>query len=186
MAKTLPKYLKEELYQKFLEAVHNGPYRDRLVILLMCKLGLRTSEVIHLQIEDIDFNMHTLKVTQGKGHKDRILPLLDDELEMLLKLVIGERKKGVVILNERNNPMSRSGIYYLVQKYNRKSIKLPPKQFHSHTLRHTFAVRYLRNGGNIRVLQKLMGHSDIRTTMIYLDLVPDDLFYDMKKVLDKE
>ena len=186
MSKKLPKYLNEEQYSKFMNCVSLGPYRDQLIMRLMGGLGLRASEVIHLDIKHIDFDTGTLKVEQGKGSKDRVLPLVDPQIVMLLKLVIGERKKGPVILDNKGMPMTRSGIYYIVQKYNSQSIKLPPKQFHPHTLRHTFAVRYLKRGGNIRVLQKLLGHSDIRTTMIYLDLVPEELFADMKRVLDKD
>lgn len=183
--KRLPKYLTDSQYSAYIHAVEQGPYRDQLIIKLMSEMGMRASEVVNLEVQHINFEEQYVLIEQGKGHKDRIVPLIDQNIVMLFRIVIGERKKGPFLFNSRGNPITRNGIYYIVRKYNTESLKLSPKELHPHTLRHTFAVRYLRRGGNIRVLQKLMGHSDIRTTMIYLDLLPEELFMDMKKVLNR-
>ena len=131
--------------------------------------GLRRQELLKLKYADVDLENFTIFVRQGKGNKDRIIPM-STTLAQTLKKYIEERKRlnrtcpeFFVSLN-RNSGYSSDGLKHLVRQLNETTgIK-----FNVHKLRHTFATLMLEGGCDIYSLSKMMGHSDIKTTTIYL------------------
>lgn len=148
--------------------------RDRAIFELMYATGLRVSEVVDLRLDQLHLAMNLLQVT-GKGDKERLVPIspqatqwvdryLQEARPKLLKRV--QPKK--VFVNFHGGPMTRQGIWKNLKAYI-ASIGIE-KDVTPHTLRHSFATRLLENGADLRVVQELLGHSDISTTQIYTHL----------------
>lgn len=145
--------------------------RDRAILETMYASGLRVSELISLQIPDIIFDEEFLRV-MGKGSKERIVPIGSSALGWIRKyidnsrnLLKKENSENYLFLNFRGKKLSRMGIWDIVRKYcSMAGIK---KEVHPHTLRHSFATHLLEGGADIRIIQEMLGHSDISTTQIY-------------------
>ena len=148
--------------------------RDRAIFELMYATGLRVSEVVDLRLDQLHLAMNLLQVT-GKGDKERLVPIspqatqwvdlyLQEARPKLLKRV---QPKNVFV-NFHGGPMTRQGIWKNLKAYI-ASIGIE-KDVTPHTLRHSFATRLLENGADLRVVQELLGHSDISTTQIYTHL----------------
>ena len=177
MGKKLPKYLKEDEVRKLLNAPKRDKIRDRLILRILYRCGLRVSELTSLKIQDINFQEGMITVRGGKGDKDRIVPIDDDTLD-LIQLYKGDADEGFLILSQRGEPLSTRQIERIVKKYAKKAdIK---KNVYPHMLRHSFAVHSLKSGMNLRSVQKMLGHSSLTTTQIYLDLTGEDLKEDYK------
>jgi site-specific recombinase XerD len=159
--KRLPKYLKDEEVKNLLERCEGR--RDRIIIELILLTGLRVSEVLEITPDDIDFRNRTIRI-HGKGSRDRtVYP--PHELFYDLRDYIAD--KGI----ERQNrifTLTRQRVFQTIKELSGRS---------PHKLRHTFAVNYLESGGDLRTLQKILGHSSLKTTSIYLDL-PDSTVQD--------
>jgi len=129
--------------------------------------GLRLSEIRNLKARDIDFERRIIYVKKGKGNKDRttILPLvICDELELYLE----NKRHNDYIFEGRNGRLSERTVQLIVeQAVKRAKIK---KYITPHCLRHSFATHLLEEGIDIRIIQKLLGHSSVRTTQIYTHL----------------
>jgi len=166
--KKLPKYITKEEIIMILDAAKKDSYRNYIMLLTMWRTGVRRSEVISIQKRDIIDGM--LEVRDGKGHKDRVIPL-ENELENLLGL-FSDRLRP----NDKLFPMSNRNVDYIVEKYRHRD------DISAHTFRHSFAVYCLKNGMNLRTLQKILGHSSLTTTQIYLDIAGTDLKDDFGKV----
>lgn len=178
MGKKLPKYLKVEEINLLLNAPPREKIRDRLILRILYKCGLRVSELCNLKIQDIDFADCTLIVRGGKGGKDRMVPVDNQTIDMV-ELFIGSAKDGGLFLSEKNNKISTRQIERLVQQYAKDAgIK---QKVHPHMLRHSFAVHCLKAGMNLRTVQKMLGHSSLTTTQIYLDVTGDDIKDDYRK-----
>jgi len=144
--------------------------RNRAMLELLYGSGLRITELINLRLVDLHLNMGFINVT-GKGNKERIVPI-GDEGKYALKRYIdkgrSELKKvlgDVIFVNNRGNKISRVGFYKTLK---RLSIKAGiTKDISPHTLRHSFASHLLENGVDLRMVQELLGHTDISTTQIY-------------------
>lgn len=175
MSKKLPKYLKEREVSKLLSCPDREKLRDRLILRLLYRCGLRVSELCRLKIEDIDFSDCVLMVRGGKGGKDRIVPIDNQTLDMI-ELFVEEEKTGCLILSERNERMSTRQVERLVNRYGK--LAGLPQPIHPHMLRHSFAVHCLKAGMNLRTVQKMLGHSSLTTTQIYLDITGDDVKQD--------
>lgn len=186
--KTLPKVIKEDDMKKILdiELINPFKYRDRAMIELLYGSGLRISELINLEINDIDFT-NNLIIIEGKGKKERIIPInkysrkaLLEYLEVrssLLKPKNGKTNK--IFLNNHGVGISRQGFNFILKKIlNENDIK---DNITPHTLRHTFATDLLNNGADLRSIQELLGHSDITTTRIYTHIVNNKLKDDYLK-----
>ncbi|MBS3816761.1 MAG: tyrosine-type recombinase/integrase [Candidatus Thermoplasmatota archaeon] len=172
MGKKLPKYLKEDEVRKLLNAPERQKTRDRLILRILYRCGLRVSELTSLRIEDIDVEEGMITVRGGKGDKDRVVPIDDDTLD-LIQLYKDDAEEGVLILSQRNEPLSTRQVERIVKKYADKTdIK---KNVYPHMLRHSFAVHCLKSGMNLRSVQKMLGHSSLTTTQIYLDLTGEDV-----------
>ena len=168
-------------------------FRDRTIFELLYASALRAGELCHLSIYGLDLTGKTLRVVQGKGNKDRIVPIskiavryLREYLEKIRPLLQAQRKKwpsslsaDVVFLTAKGQPFTTSTLYYLIQKY-RNHAGLPA-DITTHSFRHTCAVELLKGGASIRHVQELLGHSEITTTQIYTRLVPTEL----KRIHDK-
>lgn len=145
--------------------------RDKALMELMYAAGLRVSEVLNLEISNVYFSEGYIRV-YGKGSKERIVPVNEtairfiNEYIIICRNVIKKDKSGsTLFLNYRGNKMSRMAVWDIVKKYSlRAGIS---KQIHPHTLRHSFATHLLEGGADIRIIQEMLGHSDISTTQIY-------------------
>ena len=149
----LPVYLTQEEVASLIEAA--GSKQSKLIIKLLYACGLRVSEVVKLRYEDVEDD-GTLQVRQAKGQKDRVTVLPDK-----LKEEIGEGK-GFLFGSE---PMTTRNVQALVKRA-AKNASIS-KTVTPHVLRHSFATHLLEQGENIRVIQELLGHSNLQTTQIY-------------------
>ena len=147
-------------------------YRNKAMLELMYSAGLRVSELLELNVNDIDLNDNVVKVF-GKGSKERIVPIGDYATIALRKYINKYRicliKKGIItdklFLNNHGREMSRSGFFKLIKKMAiEKGIK---KEISPHTIRHSFATHLLEGGADIRSIQELLGHENMSTTQIY-------------------
>lgn len=150
---------------------HKLELRDKAILEVMYGSGLRVSELINLKISSIFFEDGYLRVF-GKGSKERIVPIGSKGLEFISMYILNSREllkrqgsEDYVFLNFRGKKLSRMGIWDIIKKYTKKA-KIE-KDIHPHTLRHSFATHLLQGGADIRVIQEMLGHSDISTTQIY-------------------
>lgn len=176
MEKKLPSKLTKQDAIRILEVVDNYPYDNKFLryrnyaifsTFIMC--GLRKQELLNLKYTDVDIENLSIFIRQGKGSKDRVIPI-NYRLAESLQKYIEVRKKAYKTCPEfftsytYDMGFTESGIKRLVERINEASgIK-----FHVHKLRHTFATLMLEGGCDIFSLSKMMGHSDIKTTTIYL------------------
>jgi len=151
--------------------------RDRALLELLYGTGIRVSEVINIKLEAINLDVGYIKVL-GKRDKERIIPLGRVAVEYI-KMYLEKRKsfflKGkeennflFLFLNWRGIPLTRQAIWKIIKKYG--LISGIRKKLFPHILRHSFATHLLRNKADLRVIQELLGHSDIVTTQIYTHL----------------
>ena len=169
-SRTLPKYIRQSEISTMLNDAKKKSYRDYILILVMSRTGIRVSEVVAIRKRDIDDGK--LIVRQGKGKKDRLVPL-EDELNTILGLFMDQ-------LSPRDKlfKLTDRQVRNIVYKYKPDGLDVSP-----HTLRHSFAVHCLKSGMNLRTLQKILGHGSLTTTQEYLDVVGADVVDDFKKVV---
>jgi integrase/recombinase XerD len=142
--------------------------RDRLIILILAFTGMRRGELLNLRVTDINFHNHCLYIRRGKGDKDRVIPISS----IIEQSLFGYIKKNEFQSQARLFPLQPKRIYTIVKRYSQLAgiDNLSP-----HGLRHYFATALLERGASIKAIQELLGHADISTTAIYLDLVPQHL-----------
>ncbi len=182
--KPLPLFLTEEEVTKLIEAVklnNERDFRDRAVIETFYSTGIRVSELVGLNIEDVDFIGGVVKVL-GKGKKERIAPIGEIALSAI-RAYLEKRKKqqeaDAVFLNKSGKRITDRGVRNIIDKYIRiASIK---RGVSPHTLRHSFATHLLNRGADLRSVQELLGHVNLSTTQIYTHLTTEKL----KSVYDK-
>lgn len=152
--------LKLDQVKQLLEAATKTdlPGRNIIIILLMVDSGLRLNEVANLQMDDIDLDLKSVIVYSEKTLTRREVPINDETIEAIKAYTAG-RSSGPLLLSRDNSPMTKNAVAMQIKRLKRKlNFRLYP-----HLLRHTFANLYNRKG-DIRKLQKILGHSDIRTT----------------------
>lgn len=189
LEKRIPTKLTKEDALKLLEVVYNYPYdykylryRNHAIFSMFMFSGLRKNELLHLKYTDVDIPNLTIFVSQGKGNKDRIIPM-SFTLAQTLKRYVEDRKRLRKTCPEffaslnRNQRYTEDGLKRLVDQM-RKASGL---KFTIHKLRHTFATLMLEGGCDIFSLSKMMGHSDIKTTTIYLAASAEHLRSQMTK-----
>ena len=206
MIKRIPEVLTGEEQNKII-AIFNIRYlsshRNKTMIKLMLNTGLRLSETINLKWRDINLQTGKLKVVNGKGGKDRILWFNNGTLEQLRKWrehQSGDIREVEYVFTTRNgNKLKARDVRSMVYRYakkagiqeemekhykDREGNKLletyKEKKVTPHTFRHTFATELLRETGNLRLVQKALGHSSISTTQIYTHIVDTELEKAMK------
>lgn len=147
--------------------------KHRLLLSLAYGAGLRLSEVCHLKLKDLDFYESILTVRQGKGMKDRISIIPSKICGDLA--VFTERKEAndYVFESERGGPLSSRSVQKIFDNAKRKACITKDATFHS--LRHSFATHLLEDGTDVRYVQELLGHSNIRTTQIYTHVMRPSL-----------
>ena len=183
LEKRLPRNLTLEQSERLLEITRNLPYshpflraRDYAIVAMFIYCGLRASELLHLQFADVNLTNQVLCIREGKGAKDRVVPL-PLRLIPTLREYLAERTRLSKTCPEffasfyRNQGFTMSGLKRLVERL--KVLSHIP--FHVHMLRHTFATLMLEGGCDIFALSKIMGHADIKTTTIYLGVSIDHL-----------
>jgi integrase/recombinase XerD len=146
--------------------------RDKCIISVLYSCGLRVSELLNLNLTNINFDEDIIRVI-GKGRKERIVPLGKNSKNDLLNYLEHERpyltrkknSKGYLFLSNRGNSLSRKTTWNIVSKHSKKCF--PNKNISPHTYRHSFASHLLEGGADLRVVQELLGHSSISTTQIY-------------------
>ncbi len=171
LEKNLPDTLSVEEVENLLdiECKTVYDYRNKAILEVLYATGLRISETLNLTFDEISFQSCTIRVS-GKGKKERIVPIGDIALESLnfyleRRAEIDKKKSNYVFLNPRGCALSRVGFFKNLQKIlKQKGIQ---KKVTPHTLRHSFATHMIEYGADLRVVQELLGHSDISTTKIY-------------------
>ena len=152
--------------------------RDVAILELLYASGLRATELCELKTRDVNLQVGCVRVL-GKGSKERIVPLGQAASEAITRYLAEcrpklEKKPGeLLFLSRTGKPLERIGLWMLIEKYGRSSGLL--KQVSPHTLRHCFASHLLGGGADLRIVQELLGHSDISTTQIYTHVDQDRL-----------
>ncbi|MFH1503243.1 MAG: site-specific tyrosine recombinase/integron integrase [Candidatus Diapherotrites archaeon] len=167
--KQLPKVISKEKIKEMIDLTEN--LKHKLIIKLLYSSGLRLQELIDLKRKDIDFERGIINVKKGKGKKDRIT-LISEILKLdLLKYYSNNTFKTEYILEGRNGKYTKKSVQKVLDEAGKRAgIKVTP-----HMLRHSFATHLLEQGTDIRYIQKLLGHSDLKTTEIYTHVSTKDL-----------
>ena len=137
------------------------------MLLTLWRCGLRVSELVHLK--KIDIKADDITIRQGKGHKDRVIPLSIDLRNLLLTYADRLQPENIIF------PITRRQVNNIIKRF--------APGVHAHTFRHSFAVHYLKSGGNLRSLQIILGHRSLMTTQVYLTLSGVDVKADYDKIV---
>lgn len=153
-------------------------YRDKAMLEVMYATGIRVSELIDLDVEDVNLELGIIKCSSGK--KSRAIPLYPGALRALKiylrdirETLIASREEKALFVNISGARMSRQGFWKILKHY--QASAHIEKDITPHTLRHSFAVHLLENGADLGSLQELMGHSDISSTQMYTHMVDNKL-----------
>jgi integrase/recombinase XerD len=181
----LPRVLSREEVARLLDQpVGTQPLalRDRALLETMYACGLRASEAVGLRLADVDLDEALLRA-RGKGSKERVVPIGSRAVAALhaysrsgrpaLVRVESSGGEGRLLLNSRGSPLSRQGLYKIVQGHARGAGL--HERMSPHTLRHSFATHLLAGGCDLRSLQEMLGHADLATTQVYTHLSADRL-----------
>lgn len=168
----IPSVLTKDEVKKLISYLNNE--KSKLMISLIYACGFRVSELINLKINDVDFNDKTGHVRRGKGKKDRIFNIPNFLAEQLQKQSETQKKEGKEFLF--TGPKGRLSSRNL-EKIVRKAAKKAQinKKVSPHTLRHSFATHLLESGVGIRMIQELLGHSNLSTTQIYTHVSSEEI-----------
>jgi integrase len=148
--------------------------RDRLIVRLCMYGGLRAHEAADARIEDVDPAGGLIYVPHGHNNGPRYVAI-DRETLRLLAVYVGPRKKGPLLVREDRAPLTRWIVYYAIRKAGENAGIRKSKPVGPVMLRHTFATTWLKRKGNIRLLQKQMGHTKLESTAYYLDWMPEEV-----------
>ncbi len=186
LAKKLPEFLTIEEVDKLLNInpVKIYDYRNIAMLETLYATGVRVSELCNIKLSDINYDDCTIKIF-GKGKKERIVPINESSYNALIDYInnyrpflLKSKTSEFVFINNFGNPISRVGFFKILKKL--CSDAGIQKDVSPHTLRHSFATHLLNNGANLRVIQQLLGHSNITTTQIYSHLSNESLKNDYK------
>jgi len=182
LGRDLPQTLTEEEVERLLESIvttNSEGLRDRAMLEMMYATGLRVSELVNLTLEQLNTRQGVVRLS-GKGNKERLVPLGEIALEWISRFVlearadlIKKRLTEVLFPSRKGGALSRQGFWYVIKRYAKRANITSPLS--PHTLRHAFATHILNNGADLRVVQLLLGHSDLSTTQIYTHLAQERL-----------
>lgn len=161
--KKLPNILSKKEIQLLFNSTYNLKHLTILAVIYSC--GLRVSELINIKINDIDNNRMVIHIRKGKGNKDRQVQLTNQVLELLRKYYKKFLPVKYLITGQNGGKYSTTSVQKIIK--NSASKAGIYKKVTPHTLRHSFATHLLENGTDIRFIQTILGHSDIKTTQIY-------------------
>ncbi|MEJ2603546.1 MAG: site-specific tyrosine recombinase XerD [Gammaproteobacteria bacterium] len=182
IGRSLPKSLTEDEVESLLNAPNTEEplgHRDRAMLELLYATGLRVSELINLRQSQVNLNQGVLRIV-GKGDRERLIPLGEDAQRWLREFIEGprveillERQTDYMFPTRRGDRMTRQAFWHIIKRYAQKAGV--NKRLSPHTLRHAFATHLLNNGADLRVVQMLLGHSDLSTTQIYTHVARERL-----------
>lgn len=166
----LPKFFSKEEIRQLLDSTNNIKHRAILMTIYSC--GLRLSELLNLKIEDIRSSEKIIRINQSKGNKDRIVSLPDKLLDILRDYYLVYKPTNYLFEGEKGNRYSERSVQ-LVLKKSLANAKIKTEGT-VHTLRHSYATHLIQSGIDVRIVQELLGHENIKTTMIYTHITDID------------
>ncbi len=182
IGRSLPKSLSEAEVESLLSApVIADPlgHRDRTMLEVLYATGLRVSELVNLKYSQININQGVIRIL-GKGNRERLIPLGEEAVRWLTEFVKGARNEilldrttDYLFPTRRGDRMTRQAFWHIIKRYARKA--QIDKELSPHTMRHAFATHLLNHGADLRVVQMLLGHSDLSTTQIYTHVARERL-----------
>ena len=180
--KSLPKSLSEDEVEGLLEAPDiktDVGMRDRSMLELLYACGLRVSELVGIQLTEVILSDGVIRVT-GKGSKTRLVPMGEEAVDWIKKYlaesrqnILNKQTSKFLFVTNRGGEMTRQAFWYLIKKY--ALMANIDKPMSPHILRHAFATHLINHGADLRVVQMLLGHSDISTTQIYTHVARERL-----------
>ena len=185
LEKHLPLFMTEEEVAKLIESAFakddkdERSLRDRAILETFYSSGLRVSELVSMDLGNVDFISGIIKV-MGKGKKERVVPVGGMAIKAMRRYLDSRKKKSeAVFLNKNGKRITSRGVRGIVEKYLKSSGM--NQGISPHTLRHSFATHLLNRGADLRTVQELLGHANLSTTQIYTHLTTEKL----KSVYDK-
>jgi len=182
LPRSLPKSLNEEEVVALLNApniVEPSGLRDRAMLELLYACGLRVSELVGIKLTEVSLNDGVVRVT-GKGSKTRLVPMGEEAVDWISRYlsearsaILQKRLSDALFVTNRGEAMTRQAFWYLIKRY--ALMAGITKHMSPHVLRHAFATHLLNHGADLRVVQMLLGHSDISTTQIYTHVARERL-----------
>jgi integrase/recombinase XerD len=182
LGRPLPKTLTESDVEALLDAPNTDDplgCRDRAMLEVLYATGLRVSELVSLRLDQINLRQGVVRVV-GKGSKDRLVPLgeeaeawLDRYFKQARPVILGARHSDDLFVTDRGAAMTRQAFWYLIKRHALQAGVHKPLS--PHTLRHAFATHLLNHGADLRVVQMLLGHSDLSSTQIYTHVAQERL-----------
>jgi integrase/recombinase XerD len=183
LPRSLPRNLSEDQVAALLGAPDTGTplgVRDRAMLETLYATGLRVSELVGLKLSQVSLDMGVVRVL-GKGNKERLVPLGEEAIDWLKRYcgtarteLGGDAKAEAVFVTARRGPMTRQAFWQLIKRH-AVTAGIARTALSPHTLRHAFATHLLNHGADLRVVQLLLGHSDITTTTIYTHVARERL-----------
>jgi len=183
LPRSLPRNLSEDQVAALLSAPDTETplgLRDRAMLETLYATGLRVSELVGLKLSQVSLDMGVVRVL-GKGNKERLVPLGEEAIDWLKRYCTtaraelgGDAKAEAVFVTARRGPMSRQAFWQLIKRH-AATAGIARTALSPHTLRHAFATHLLNHGADLRVVQLLLGHSDITTTTIYTHVARERL-----------
>ncbi|WP_086982229.1 site-specific tyrosine recombinase XerD [Vibrio aphrogenes] len=187
IAPKLPKRLPKDLSEQQVDALLAAPIvedplelRDKAMLELLYATGLRVTELISLTMENMSLRQGVVRV-MGKGGKERLVPMGEDAIEWIetyleqgRPALLGEKSSDVVFPSKRGQQMTRQTFWHRIKFYAQHA-GIDSDALSPHVLRHAFATHLLNHGADLRVVQMLLGHSDLSTTQIYTHVATERL-----------
>ncbi|HEX4025243.1 MAG TPA: site-specific tyrosine recombinase XerD [Steroidobacteraceae bacterium] len=174
IGRSLPRSLTEAEVEALLAAPAVADplgYRDRAMLEVLYATGLRVSELVSLKLGQVNLNQGVIRVL-GKGNRERLIPLGEEAVRWITAFINGprndillDRSTDCMFPTRRGDRMTRQAFWHIIKRYARKACV--DRELSPHTLRHAFATHLLNHGADLRVVQMLLGHSDLSTTQIY-------------------
>jgi len=186
MSPKIPKSLPKSLSEEEVEALLNAPnvktisgLRDKAMLELLYACGLRVSELVNILLTELSMTDGIIRIT-GKGSKTRLVPMGEEAVDWIKKYInesrnniLNKKTSKYLFITIRGSGMTRQAFWYLIKRYS--IIAEIKKPISPHILRHAFATHLINHGADIRVVQMLLGHSDISTTQIYTHVARERL-----------
>ena len=182
LPRSLPKSLNEEEVVSLLNVpniAEPAGLRDRAMLELLYACGLRVSELVGVKVTEVSLSDGVVRIT-GKGSKTRLVPMGEEAVDWISRYlsearpdILQKRLCDALFVTNRGDPMTRQAFWYLIKRY--ALLAGINKHMSPHVLRHAFATHLLNHGADLRVVQMLLGHSDISTTQIYTHVARERL-----------
>lgn len=182
LGRSLPKSLTEDEVEALLNAPDTEDVlgvRDKSMLEVLYATGLRVSELVGLTVQQINLRQGVIRVT-GKGNKERLVPLGEEATQWLERYIsvsrneiLNSKMSDALFPSKRGKAMTRQTFWYMIKRY--AVVAGITKDLSPHVLRHAFATHLINHGADLRVVQMLLGHSDISTTQIYTHVARERL-----------